>query len=526
MKKVTLRIENLRESLTRTLDEELSIGRTPLANVVLDDEGLSRVNTTIFRDGDDVLIVDENSTNGTYINGEQISGAPKRLKAGDEITIGNHTKIFVEIRDEQSGYEPLSTVSTPTTKPKDKKEKPIVTPPTEPKNIPTILIAAVGAMVLIIIGAVAAILLIPKPGETPGNSKSSTPIVINSDLVIPKRVIDPLGGQDPDDLDDFIASWENEEDPLKAEDIEEIKTTTTIVAGDTPPPPDMDLKVKVEFWQQQLNKALNHPGSDEQLRQPPEMGGGVRKQSAKLQELINQGYKQPMDFADLAELRLNKVLVELPIATNYYVLDVGGSAGTEEFKSFDWDTGPAPLSSGSPKYEILKRLADNFDGEKYDLNNPTHRKQMRMRLLRMYNPGSRPILKKICEAFYQKFNVPLRITSLLRSMDYQISLNKTNSNSFRAGKGSLPPHTSGCAFDLSRKNLHGSEQNFIMEQFALLEQTSAGDSIIEGGANSCFHTFIFPDGRPPGSAPSKPPPTASPNAKPSPKAKPTGAGKR
>ena len=194
MKKVTLRIENLRESLTRDLDEELSIGRTPQAQVVLDDDGLSRINTTIFRDGEDVLIVDENSTNGTFINGEQISGAPKRLKDGDEITIGNHTKIFVEIRDAQSSYEPVSSVSNPKTPPKDKKETPIIASPPEKTTIPTILIAAIAATFLIIITAIAAILLIPNSDDKPGNTKNSTPIVINSDLIIPKRVIDPLGG--------------------------------------------------------------------------------------------------------------------------------------------------------------------------------------------------------------------------------------------------------------------------------------------------------------------------------------------
>ena len=138
----------------------------------------------------------------------------------------------------------------------------------------------------------------------------------------------------------------------------------------------------------------------------------------------------------------------------------------------------------------------------------------------MYNPKSRLILKTICEAFAQKFNAPLRISSLIRSMDYQISLNKTNGNSFRAGKGSFPPHTSGCAFDLPRRTLSGSAQNFMMEQLAHLEQTKNGDAIIEGNVNACFHSFIYPDGRPPGegAAVSKPPSsTPSPNKPPSPK---------
>ncbi len=36
-------------------------GRTSSSKIVLDDIGLSRLNTTFFRDGDAVFVVDENS---------------------------------------------------------------------------------------------------------------------------------------------------------------------------------------------------------------------------------------------------------------------------------------------------------------------------------------------------------------------------------------------------------------------------------------------------------------------------------
>jgi len=317
---------------------------------------------------------------------------------------------------------------------------------------------------------------------------------INKSALIPVRVVDTLGIEEVEDLDDLIASWEVEEEQLQASDIDAIETVTASTVSKS-----SDLKVSIEFWKAQRDKALNHIGVNELLQPPVELlGRGVPKQTAKLAELINRGsYKQPLDFADLAELQLKGILIELPMATQTYVLDVGGSAGEEEFFSFDWDENGAqkrePITPVHPKYKFLKQLADNFNGQKYDLNNPRDRKQMRIRLLRMYNPKSRKFFEEICAAYYQRFKVPPRITSLTRSMDYQIGLNKTNSNSFKvSGKGSLPPHTSGCAFDMSRKNLSSGEQNFIMAKLAEMERAQKIDSLLEGNANACFHTFIFP----------------------------------
>ena len=116
-----------------------------------------------------------------------------------------------------------------------------------------------------------------------------------------------------------------------------------------------------------------------------------------------------------------------------------------------------------------------------------------MRLLRMYNADSRKLFEQICQMYYDKFKVPLRVTSLTRSMDYQIGLK--SENKFKVtGKGSLPPHTSGCAFDMSRKNLSADEQNFMMLLFSKLEREGKIDSLREGNNNACFHTFIYPDG--------------------------------
>src|SRR5436309_9293367 len=80
-------IENDRTSFGRGSDAD----QRPL------DDGLSRLHATIYRDGDNVWIVDENSTNGTFVNGGQVHGAGTPLRDGDVIRIGNHTNMRVSI---------------------------------------------------------------------------------------------------------------------------------------------------------------------------------------------------------------------------------------------------------------------------------------------------------------------------------------------------------------------------------------------------------------------------------------------
>ncbi len=96
MNQVKLHIEAPDGEQTVSLDDELTIGRTDQSQLVLTDSGLSRKNTTFFRDGDDILVVDEGSTNGTFLNGDQIDGPPRIVRHGDELKIGSSTRIRVE----------------------------------------------------------------------------------------------------------------------------------------------------------------------------------------------------------------------------------------------------------------------------------------------------------------------------------------------------------------------------------------------------------------------------------------------
>jgi hypothetical protein len=505
MREIILYIEAPDGSRQRAaLENEITIGRTRSAQIVIDDAQLSRVHATVWREGDDVWIQDENSTNGTFVNDERIINE-RKLNESDEILLGGETRIFVESHQPpaisrqpakpDAGKAPLAAKAQ-TNIPQSAIRNP------QSKKIPTVpLVAGLGIFVIIFFTALALLLANSFGGGGKGGSSDGnpTPAIIRSGLPIPVRVVDPLGGEDPEDLDDLIALFEVEEKELKVEDLGEVKS---IAVDDSTKP--SELNVPITFWQKQRDlvfaprtgvTGISPPG----MEVPPELrGDGVVKQKAKLAEMMRGGYQQPMDFAELAQKRLSKELVELPMATDSFLLDVGGSATESDFTSFSFQSRDTPIAPNTPKYQTLVELANNFDGQKYDLNNGRDRRQMRIRLLRMFHPRARPILKELADAYFQEFKRPLRVTSLTRSMDYQISLNRTNANSFIVrGPGSLPPHTSGCAFDLGRAYMTVKEQNFVMKKLAEMENRGVLDALIEYNVNACWHVFIYPDGKPP-----------------------------
>lgn len=77
--------------------DKATFGRGSEAEHRFPDDGLSRLHATVYRDGDRVWVVDENSSNGTFVNGEKVKPAGTPLKDGDSIKIGHQTVLRVRI---------------------------------------------------------------------------------------------------------------------------------------------------------------------------------------------------------------------------------------------------------------------------------------------------------------------------------------------------------------------------------------------------------------------------------------------
>ncbi|NNE99083.1 MAG: FHA domain-containing protein, partial [Pyrinomonadaceae bacterium] len=385
MKRVTLKIESGYTSESISLDEELTIGRAEPSDLVLDDAGLSKINTTIFRDGDDILIVDENSTNGTFLNGERIGSRPKILFDDDEIKLGSETRVSIRFGEEGISVDRQIEETPPSRKlsrisPAAGTVQNIPDRNTDrPKEKPMILLVAAGSTMAILLLAGLGIILVNYFGLDTADDGKPPPKKANLRKTIPRMVIDPFGGKEQEDLAELTQYFEVQEKEIKVDDLEEIAGSTTTGVPGTPNQPLFNYNVSIEFFKDQYALTRKRVWGDPGIATPRELCCGVPKQTAKIREMKQRGYELPMDFADLARKRMAGTLIELPMATDYWVLDVGGSSTKAPFTSFEFETGETPVQPGSADYNDLQRLASNFSGVRYDLNNPTHRRQMKIR---------------------------------------------------------------------------------------------------------------------------------------------------
>jgi len=74
--------------------ERMTIGRSPEAEVFLDDVTVSRNHALLVRRGDGLYIDDLGSLNGTYVNRRRIES--HGLRHGDELQVGKYKLTYLE----------------------------------------------------------------------------------------------------------------------------------------------------------------------------------------------------------------------------------------------------------------------------------------------------------------------------------------------------------------------------------------------------------------------------------------------
>ena len=85
----------LMSSSWKLINKDYNIGRSSENNIILDDITVSRNHALLSVSKDSINIVDNNSTNGIYINNEITNGS--KLKSGDKIQIGKYLLLLTEV---------------------------------------------------------------------------------------------------------------------------------------------------------------------------------------------------------------------------------------------------------------------------------------------------------------------------------------------------------------------------------------------------------------------------------------------
>lgn len=158
--------------------------------------------------------------------------------------------------------------------------------------------------------------------------------------------------------------------------------------------------------------------------------------------------------------------------------------------------GVSSSSESRPKllrdYDSLQALAKDFGGRSFNLDDAADREQLKVYLLSSLRPQALKVLEEIAKGYYDRFDRPLPVSSLVRPEQYQRALRRVNRYAVLID---TPPHSTGLAFDIDYRYMSGAEQNFLMNELARMKQAGRIEVLRERGAN--YHVFAFIDGQRP-----------------------------
>ncbi|HKU77640.1 MAG TPA: DUF5715 family protein [Pyrinomonadaceae bacterium] len=195
------------------------------------------------------------------------------------------------------------------------------------------------------------------------------------------------------------------------------------------------------------------------------------------------------DYLDLAALIEKGELVPVPAVTETYILlGVGQRANEDPFTKFEEEE-ENEITTNPAEYQPLQKLAQNFNGRSFNLENPYDRHVLKINMLSTIRPQALKVIEEVSAAYKQKFNLPLPVSSLVRPEQYQHSLRRVNRNAVTID---TPPHSTGLAFDIDYRYMSVAEQNFVMNELARIKNQGRIEVIRERNAN--YHVFAFVNG--------------------------------
>jgi Family of unknown function (DUF5715) len=245
-------------------------------------------------------------------------------------------------------------------------------------------------------------------------------------------------------------------------------------------------------WDEAVEK-VKAPRSEELggvLDVPPELKHYEERYwflATQVAEIEKYNVHTVQDYLDLAAMIERGELIPVSAVTeNYILLGVGQRANDEPFTKFDEED---TAVTDAREYEALQKLAKNFNGRSFDLDNPYDRHVLKINMLSTIRPQALKIIDEVSAAYHQRFNLPLPVSSLVRPEQYQHSLRRVNRNAVTID---TPPHSTGLAFDIDYRYMSVAEQNFLMIELARIKNEGRIEVIRERNAN--YHVFAFVNG--------------------------------
>jgi pSer/pThr/pTyr-binding forkhead associated (FHA) protein len=95
---------------------EVTLGRSRYCSLVVDDPAVSRQHAAIRVRGEEMVLYDLGSRNGTTLNGERIA-APASLKLGDVLTLGACSIQLIESRMSDDAARTAEAMPAPEPRP-------------------------------------------------------------------------------------------------------------------------------------------------------------------------------------------------------------------------------------------------------------------------------------------------------------------------------------------------------------------------------------------------------------------------
>jgi Family of unknown function (DUF5715) len=245
-------------------------------------------------------------------------------------------------------------------------------------------------------------------------------------------------------------------------------------------------------WDAAVEK-VKEPRSEElggALEIPPELKHYEERYwflATQVAEIEKYNVHTVQDYLDLAAMIGRGELVPVPAVTETYILlGVGQRADEEPFSKFDEENNGV-IDPG--EYQALQKLAQNFNGRSFNLENPYDRHVLKVNMLSTIRPQALKIIEEVSAAYHQRFGRPLPVSSLVRPEQYQHSLRRVNRNAVTID---TPPHSTGLAFDIDYRYMSVAEQNFLMTELARIKNEGRIEVIRERNAN--YHVFSFVNG--------------------------------